>query len=136
MPNLSLPLPLPSPVAILVGIVVLVVLDLTWIGSNMRMYNRLVERVQHRPLVVRWDMALIVYGFLITALVVFAMPLYRLAWWYPFLLGIVTYGVFNFTNKVMFGDYDLATSVIDTLWGGVILLATCALTYWIVERRP
>ena len=37
-----------------------------------------------------------------------------------FLLGMTTYGIFDFTNLALFNKYDLYIAIQDTIWGGIL----------------
>ena len=41
-----------------------------------------------------------------------------------FLLGLIIYGTFDFTNIALFNKYDLKLAIIDTIYGGVLLALT------------
>jgi uncharacterized membrane protein len=47
-----------------------------------------------------------------------------------FLLGLVIYGTFDFTNMALFKKWSLTTSIIDTLWGGTLF----ALSTYIIKK--
>lgn len=46
-----------------------------------------------------------------------------------FILGIVIYGVFDTTNYSIFDKWDKYLSIIDTLWGGILLYSTTFIYY-------
>ena len=37
-----------------------------------------------------------------------------------FLLGLFTYGIFDFTNMALFKNYNLTIALQDTIWGGIL----------------
>jgi uncharacterized membrane protein len=41
-----------------------------------------------------------------------------------FILGLTTYGIFDFTNYALFKDYKLKVGIMDTLWGGILYALT------------
>lgn len=41
-----------------------------------------------------------------------------------FLLGFLTYGIFDFTNMAIFSNYDIFIAVQDTIWGGILFMIT------------
>jgi uncharacterized membrane protein len=41
-----------------------------------------------------------------------------------FLLGLVIYATFDFTNMALFKKWSLITSIIDTLWGGILFASS------------
>jgi len=44
-----------------------------------------------------------------------------------FLLGIVIYAVYEFTNLALFKKWTVLTAIIDTLWGGILFATTTLL---------
>ena len=42
-------------------------------------------------------------------------------WKYGALLGLLIYGVYNGTNHAIFNDWNLETSIKDTLWGPFVI---------------
>ena len=49
-----------------------------------------------------------------------------------FILGIIIYGTYDFTNIGIFKNYDILTGVIDTLWGGILLSLTTYFYYKLI----
>lgn len=41
-----------------------------------------------------------------------------------FLLGFLTYGIFDFTNMAIFSEYDIFITIQDTIWGGLLFMVT------------
>ena len=41
-----------------------------------------------------------------------------------FLLGFLTYGIFDFTNMALFSEYDIFIAIQDTIWGGLLFMIT------------
>ena len=46
-----------------------------------------------------------------------------------FILGVIIYGVFDTTNYALFDKWNKYLSVIDTLWGGILLYTTTLIYY-------
>lgn len=36
------------------------------------------------------------------------------------LIGLLVYGLYNFTNLSLLKDWNLTITIVDTIWGGVI----------------
>lgn len=117
------------------ALIILLVLDFIWIGS-MRdvLYSPLIQRIQKAPMQVRLPYAVFTYVLMAVLLVVFALPLAKISLWYPFGLGLLTYGIYNFTNLATLSGATLQVGLLDTLWGGTVLWATCATVRWLVRR--
>jgi uncharacterized membrane protein len=41
-----------------------------------------------------------------------------------FLLGLIIYGTFDFTNIAIFSKYDVKIAILDTIYGGILLALT------------
>ena len=46
-----------------------------------------------------------------------------------FILGFVIYGVYEGTSKALLKNWDYKTMVIDTLWGGTLMVLTTLIVY-------
>ena len=46
-----------------------------------------------------------------------------------FLLGLVIYGIYEFTNKAILTKWTYTTVVMDTVWGGILFASVTFLTY-------
>jgi uncharacterized membrane protein len=113
---------------LLVSTVVLLLLDALWISLNLKSYKNQVITVQRVVMQVKPVGAIIVYIALIFALFYFILlkkrPVFE-----AFLLGLVIYAVYDFTNYAMLKKWDLMLACADTLWGGVLCAATTFGTY-------
>jgi uncharacterized membrane protein len=46
------------------------------------------------------------------------------------LFGLLTYGIFDFTNLAIFENYEWSTALIDTAWGGILCFIVTLLSYY------
>jgi uncharacterized membrane protein len=51
-----------------------------------------------------------------------------------FLLGLVIYTVYEFTNWALFKDWKPMTVAIDSLWGAILFTLTTAISYFIYGK--
>lgn len=119
-----------------VGMVSFMLLDFLWLGLLMGTFYRErlapIARVSGDRLAPNWGAALIVYVLLGIGVAAFVptrdgspgLVLGRAA-----LLGLVVYGVYDFTNYSTLRDWPLSLALVDMAWGGVAT-AACA---WIVR---
>ena len=54
---------------------------------------------------------------------------------YGFLWGIITYGIFDFTNLVLFKKYPLWLAFFDTIWGGIMSAVVLTITYAVYNKK-
>ena len=106
-------------------------------------YKYVVQRIQGSELQVNLIGAVMAYILLATGIVFFVLPkidtrdtktMIRDSFLYGGLFGIVLYGVFDFTNMAMFKNWSLNISVIDTIWGFLLVSITAFLVSWILTK--
>lgn len=104
-------------------------LYLTEIGNMMRL-----SQGSLHPL---WIPVVIVYAMLILGILFFVIPkahgipLHALLW--GALFGLITYGVYDFTNLAILTNWTLKISIIDTLWGMTLCGITSFVTVYITQ---
>lgn len=110
---------------ILLAIGFVLALDAVWLGLMKSAYASQVQRVQHSPLKVKYVYALASYICVVIGIVVFAVPLAKKSGYstplaaliYGGGLGLVVYGVWNFTNLAVFKDFGVTMALVDLSWG-------------------
>lgn len=107
----------------------LLVLDAIYITPQFTSFQQLYKKIQGSPLVVRPLGVVLCYVFLVAELYYFILMKKR-----PvidaFILGFLTYGVYNTTNYALITDFPLRLVFTDTLWGGILF----ALTTWVYYK--
>ena len=116
----------------LVSALGLVAIDFAYLGVIKGYYARQIAAVQGSPMVVNLFGAVVTYVFLIFGLNYFIIGPGRSAQ-DAFLLGLVVYGVFTFTNLALLSKWQLTTAVMDALWGGTLFYLTTKLVQKIVR---
>jgi uncharacterized membrane protein len=101
----------------------MLVLDYIYLSSFSGQYNNMMKTIQKSPLKMKPLYALVVYVLMI------------LGWKLlidkqgekqsnivrnSIILGLIIYGVFDFTNLAIFDNYSLKLGLIDMLWGGIL----------------
>lgn len=113
---------------LLVSAAGLVAIDFAYLTAIKGHFARQIAAVQGSPMVVNAFAAIITYVFLIFGLNYFIIQPGRSAW-DAFLLGLVVYGVYDFTNLALLSKWQLFTALTDTLWGGVLFYLTTRLVF-------
>jgi len=115
-------------------------LDGLWLGVLMPSFYRdqlrAIARVSNGTLSPNWPAAFVVYVLLGAGIAAFAVPRATQASSAAAagaLLGLVIYGVYDFTNYSTLRDWPLILAVVDTAWG-VTATAICAAAVWMVTR--
>jgi uncharacterized membrane protein len=112
----------------------IIALDLGWIFLNYNMYKNLIKSIQKSEFNPRTEYIIPAYIFIAFTFIYVAIPftkhylkssdtwldkLYK-SLIYGGAVGLASYGIFSFTNIVIFKEYPLYIAIIDTLWGSVI----------------
>lgn len=101
-------------------LIALLVIDLTWIMLIFKNpFGNMINKVQGTTMEVKSSYAFVAYIFLYIMAVIF---LPKLTYYEAFLLGFLTYGVYDFTNLATLKNWNLQIALIDTLWGGILFL--------------
>ena len=113
-------------------ILCILVIDVVFITLNKKMWETDVEMIQKSPLKLRTEYALVVYILIVIGVCVFVLfsdtkTIYD-KMVLGFIWGVITYGVFDFTNLTIFSNYNFKTAMIDTLWGGIMVAFSVGLT--------
>lgn len=117
-----------------VALVALVALDAAFISTNRSMYDGAARAIQGHRISFDARGALLAYACIYALIVVFALPEVRarvrtstamvdrlaICARYAGLLGLLTYGIYDFTTKAVLTKYPWRVAVVDTAWGGVL----------------
>lgn len=108
--------------------IILLALDFIYLSVNKTTFEHQIISVQRTTLQIKWLGVVFCYLFLILGLYYFILREHR-----PiidaFIFGLVIYGVYDATTYASLKKWDLTLSVIDVLWGGVLLALTTFFTY-------
>ena len=123
-----------------VGAVTFMVLDGVWLGVLMRRFYREqlapIVRLADGGIAPNWPAAFVVYVFLGTGIALFVIPrapTVSSAAALGALLGLVVYGVYDFTNYATLRQWPFVLTLADTAWGAVAS-AAAAVAVRIVAR--
>lgn len=118
----------------IVGIAtMMLLLDGLWLGviANKLYLNSLQHLVRGGSLGIDVEpvSAAVVYACMVTLFLVFLEPhLEGLSWGKAIgksaLLGLLVYGVYDFTNMATLKDWPLMITVVDTVWGSTLFMLT------------
>ncbi len=103
--------------------IIMLAIDSVYLYLTKSIFGQLVAKIQRTALEFKLVGAVVVYILLAVGLYVFIVepgkPLWQAA-----LLGLVIYGVYDFTNYAIFKKYDLMVALMDMIWGSVLFTAT------------
>lgn len=122
-----------------ISIIALIIIDYLWLGIlYYDSYRKTIESVQKTKLTGRLLGGLVVYIALALIIVFWIIPRIQLeskqnnllltSFIYGGILGGLIYAVFDFTNYTIFTNWDLKTSIVDTLWGMILMTLVSFIT--------
>ena len=107
---------------------ILLLLDIGFLYSIGPMFKKQIETVQKTSFSMNYFGAIFAYILLIIGLYWFIIKENR-SLLDAFILGFVVYGVYEGTSKALLKNWDYKTMVIDTLWGGTLMVLTTLIVY-------
>jgi uncharacterized membrane protein len=115
-------------VSLLKILVIFLLLDSVYLYFAKSIFGEMIVRIQRVAMQVRWWSAAVVYAFM-TILLYWFIIKDRRPVWEATLLGLATYGIYDFTNYATLKNYDLSVAIMDTVWGATLF----TLTTWILR---
>ena len=104
-------------------LIILILIDSLYLYLTKNLFKKMVLDIQKSDLQIRLNSGLVVYLLITIGLYYFIIKEKRS----PYdaaLLGLIIYGVFDFTNYAIFKNYDIYIGLMDTIWGSIL----CGLT--------
>jgi uncharacterized membrane protein len=108
--------------------IIFVVLDGIYLNLIKNYFNEQIKSVQGSEIKINLVSAAITYIFLIYGLNYFIIKKNRSVS-DAALLGLIIYGVYEFTNLSIIKNWYILTTIIDTTWGAVLFGLTTAIIY-------
>jgi uncharacterized membrane protein len=104
-------------------LIILLLLDSVYLTIIKEQFGAQIKRIQGLPLTVNW------FGFIATYLAMaFGLQYFIINTkknsWDAFILGVVIYAVYEFTNLALFTKWSIGLALIDVLWGGILFALT------------
>ncbi len=112
--------------------IVMLLLDAVWLYGQNSYHRQLFQSIQGTPMRMRAVPAAIVYALMATGLWWFVIRR-REHWTTAALLGLLVYGVYDFTNYATLTNYTLYMTLSDTLWGATLFGLTTAIVYYLTQ---
>ena len=104
-------------------LVIFLLLDSVYLYFAKSIFGEMIVRIQRVAMQVRWWSGAVVYAFM-TVLLYWFIIKDRRPLWEATLLGLATYGIFDFTNHAILKNYDLPIAIMDTVWGATLFALT------------
>ena len=117
---------------ILTSSVVLLAIDVSYLNTFGKPFIEQTAKIQNSPFQLNLLGALFSYLCIIILLNYFVL-LRSGSLFDAFLLGTLSYGIYDMTNMALFKDWDMTLAIIDTIWGGTLFTFTTFITNWILS---
>tara|TARA_B110000208_G_scaffold83971_1_gene106579 strand:+ start:2353 stop:2760 length:408 start_codon:yes stop_codon:yes gene_type:complete len=111
--------------------IIFIFLDFLWIFYNKKMYNNLAKLIQGEDIYINFNKLIsiaVIYFFLLIGLYYFVID-NKTTYSDSIIYGAVVYGVYSFTNYLLFKKYPLRLAIVDTLWGIMLCYFTKMIYY-------
>ena len=111
-------------------LVIFLLLDSVYLYFAKSIFGEMIVRIQRVAMQVRLWSGAVVYAFM-TLLLYWFIIKDRRPVWEATLLGLATYGIYDFTNHATLKNYDLSVAIMDTVWGATLFTLTTWMFYQI-----
>jgi uncharacterized membrane protein len=108
--------------------IIFIGLDFIYLNSVRKMMNDQIKIIQGSDVQMNLFAALLCYISLVFGIYYFIIKEKKSAF-QAFLLGLVIYTVYEFTNWSIFMKWKPLTVLIDSLWGGILFMLTTTIVY-------
>ena len=112
----------------LLSAIILVLLDGIYLSTIRNLYEKQIQTIQGSKIQLNLIASLITYIFLIFGLNYFIIKKHKS----PMdaaILGMVIYGVYEFTNLALLKNWSIFISILDTVWGSILFGLTTIIVY-------
>ena len=107
------------------ALVTLAVLDAIYLSTYGKNFSQMIVKIQGKPISLKVPPTIVVYVLIFGAWTYF---IYNVRNRYSirenvlrgFILGLTTYGIYDFTNLAIIDGWELRNAIVDTLWGGIL----------------
>lgn len=96
----------------------MLVINIIWVIINRKRYKESIKKVTGKDTKLSFIGVILSYTSLVLSFMYFSRKLDETL--DMAVLGLCLYGVLNTTNMAMFGNWDVITVLMDTVWGGIL----------------
>jgi len=118
---------------VLVTFIVFITLDAIYLTSMKTYFDNQVKSIQGSVIQMNLLAAILCYISLVFGVYYFIIR-EKKSLFEAFLLGLVIYTVYEFTNWALFKKWKVATVIMDSLWGATLFTLTTAIIYFIYGK--
>tara|TARA_E500000178_G_C16970585_1_gene730742 strand:- start:184 stop:582 length:399 start_codon:yes stop_codon:yes gene_type:complete len=104
---------------ILISIILFIIIDSIYLSLFNPMFNNVIKNIQGNNIKLKLDGA--IYAYICIVLIFNYFIIYKKGKLLDaFMLGFLTYGIFEGTNRAIFSNWTINVMLIDSLWGGIL----------------
>ena len=118
----------------IISALVFTLIDGIYLSLMKNYFNNLVVKIQVTPIKFRYLGAIATYAFLTFAIYYFILSDKSKTLLDAFILGLVIYAVYEFTNYTILSGWNIETVIIDTSWGALLFVLTTIISRQIYKR--
>jgi uncharacterized membrane protein len=111
----------------IIGLIIYLLLDVSWIYLNNKMYVTNVEKIQNSKFKLNIYKALLTY--IIMSLYLIFLIYNKFSLLNCVLISFFIYSIYNLTNLTAFKNYSTKVAIIDTIWGPLATFITMYIVY-------
>ena len=120
---------------ILVSTVLFLAIDSVYLTLSKTLFNSLVKSIQGNEIKLNLDGAIVAYLCIVLIFNYFIIQKNG-GLMDAFLLGLLTYGIFEGTNRAIFSKWSVKAMIIDTVWGGVLFASVLYFFRILIKKIP
>ena len=104
---------------ILISIILFIIIDGIYLSLVNPMFNNVIKNIKGNNIKLKLDGA--IYAYICIVLIFNYFIIYKKGKLLDaFMLGFLTYGIFEGTNRALFSNWTINVMLIDSLWGGIL----------------
>lgn len=112
-------------------LVSLLLFDLIWISLVAKpRFDVMITSIQGSPM--KPDMFRVILSYIVLVMFAYIFIPKMNSYEETFLLGFLTYGIYETTSYALFDKWDPTVVVLDSVWGGILL---CIVRYFALEKK-
>lgn len=115
----------------ILGIIILLI-DSIYLYSFSNFFNDMVKDIQNSEIKLKYTGAIACYIVMVLGLKYFILDEKKTVK-DAFLLGLLIYSVFEFTNYAILDNWNLKAVILDSIWGGILFALTTYIYYNVTD---
>ena len=118
---------------------IMLVIDALWLNLYMgKIFNEMIKKITGKTMKIDLVAAILAYACMVLGVRYLGIPnirnthILKDSLYYGTLLGLLSFGVFDFTNKAVIPGYTWGVTLLDISWGCILNILTLYLTKTII----